>query len=121
MDKTVTLREEDLIADLQSPEAEIRRKAAQALGYLTPGDDQEVNALIDVMQNDCEFKVREMAYWALSSPANLKILCQHPDWQARDTPIRAQKTEATQMVDGIVNQTENTLKSKGATQCTLKK
>ncbi len=83
MDKTVTLREEDLIADLQSPEAEIRRKAAQELGYLTPGDDQEVNALIDVMQRDCEFKVREMAYWALSSPANLKILSQHPDWQAR--------------------------------------
>jgi HEAT repeat protein len=83
MNKTVILSEEDLIADLQSPQAEVRRKAARDLGVLTTGDEREVSALMDVMQNDGEVKVREMAYWALSSPANLAILSQHPDWQAR--------------------------------------
>jgi hypothetical protein len=86
MNKTVVLSEEELIAALQSSEAEMRRKAAEELGKLASSEDQEVSALVDVMTNDCEFKVREMAYWALSSPANLAILSQHPDWQARVIP-----------------------------------
>jgi hypothetical protein len=83
MNKSVVRSEDNLIADLQSPEAEMRRKAARELGVLTTGDEREVGALMDVMQNDGEEKVREMAYWALSSPANLKILHRHPEWEAR--------------------------------------
>jgi len=60
----VVLSEEDLIADLQSPVVEVRRKAAEMLGVLSTGDEREVGALMDVMQNDCDEKVREMAYWA---------------------------------------------------------
>lgn len=82
MNKTMIF-EEELIAGLQSPDAEVRRKAAEQLGNLASGDEQEVSALIDVMHNDCEYKVREMACWALSSPANLKILSQHPEWEAQ--------------------------------------
>jgi HEAT repeat protein len=83
MNGKVISNEDELLEELQSFEAEIRRKAAEELGVLTAGDDREVSALMDIMQNDCDDKVREMAYWALSSPANLKILSQHPDWQAK--------------------------------------
>lgn len=91
MQKSVVDSEEILLADLRSPEAEVRRKAAEELGYLAIGDDQEVNALIEVVQKDCEFQVREMAFWALSSPANLAILRQHPDWQDRVFPPGSNK------------------------------
>lgn len=87
MDTRAVFSEGDPIADLQSPSAEVRRKAAERLGVLSTGDDREVSALMDVMQNDCDEKVRGMAYWALSSPANLKIISQHPDWQARLRPV----------------------------------
>jgi len=83
MNEQVISDEDELLEDLQSTEAAVRKKAAEELGYMTTSDDQEVIALMDVMQNDCEDKVREMAYWALSSPANLKIISQHPEWQAR--------------------------------------
>jgi HEAT repeat protein len=83
MNGKVISNEDELLEELQSSEAEVRRKAAEELGVQAIGDDREVSALMDVMQNDSESKVREMAYWALSSPANLKILSQHPDWQAR--------------------------------------
>jgi hypothetical protein len=43
------------------------------------------------MQNDGEEKVREMAYWALSSPANQVVLSQHPNWQARIIPPVSRK------------------------------
>lgn len=83
MNKKVLLSEEDLIADLQSSAVEVRRKAAEELGDLPTGDDREVSALMDILQNDCDTRVREMAYWALSSPANLVILSQHPNWEAQ--------------------------------------
>lgn len=83
MNSRMVPSEEQLIADLQSPKAEVRRKAAQELGGLTKGDEREVGALINVMQTDCDEWVREMAYWALCSPANLAILSQNPDWQTR--------------------------------------
>ena len=95
MNQTMMLSEQDLIAELQSPEAEVRKKAARELGYLVSGDDQEASALMDVMQNDCDDKVREMAYWALSSPANLTILDQHPEWQARVQPAKGQIRKKT--------------------------
>jgi HEAT repeats len=83
MNGKVVSNEDELLKELQSSEAEARRKAAEELGNRAVGDDGEVSALMDVLLKDCDNKVREMAYWALSSSANLKILSQHPDWQAR--------------------------------------
>jgi hypothetical protein len=82
MNGKVISNEAELLEELHSSEAEVRRKAAKELGVQVIGDDREVSALMDVMQNDRDVKVREMAYWALNSPANLKILSQHTDWQA---------------------------------------
>ena len=99
----MVLNEEQLIADLQSPKAEVRRKAARELGGLTTSDEREVGALIDVMQDDCDERVREMAYWALSSPANLAILSQHPDWQACIRSLRPEMRRGSKWWAAIID------------------
>ena len=88
MNEKVISIEDALLAALQSPEPEVRRTATRELGAQTTSDEREVRALMDIMENDDEDRVREMAYWALNSPANLNILHRHPRWEARVNPAR---------------------------------
>jgi hypothetical protein len=88
MNHTGICNEDELLAALQDPEPEVRRLAARDLGSLPTGDEGEVKALIEVMEYDDEDRVREMAYWALNSPANLDILHHHPKWEAWVNPVK---------------------------------
>jgi len=87
MNHTAISNEDELLAALQDPEPEVRRMAAHELGSMATGDEGEVKALIEVMEFDDEERVREMAYWALNSTANLDILHRHPKWEARVNPV----------------------------------
>jgi hypothetical protein len=107
MNGKILSNEDELLAALHDSEAEARRKAAKELGVLACSDCLKVIALLDVMQNDCEGKVREMAYWALSSPANQEILSQHPDWQSEVNPLKRQaRKKLTRWLDFLKRFTE---------------
>jgi hypothetical protein len=103
MSRHTILSEEQLIADLQSPRVDVRRNAARELGSLATGDEREVSALVEVLQNDWNDTVREMAYWALSSPANLAILSQHPEWQACILPLRQERRRGPKWWAAIID------------------
>jgi hypothetical protein len=86
MNRMVVTKEDELTTELHDSNTEVRQNAAKEMGILPISNDRFVIALLETMLNNCEFKVREMAYWALSSPANQEILNHHQDWQARINP-----------------------------------
>jgi hypothetical protein len=86
MNRIVVSKEDELITELHDSNTGVRQNAAEEMRILTCSNDRFVIALLETMLNNCEFKVREMAYWALSSPANQEILNQHQDWRARINP-----------------------------------
>jgi len=62
----------DLIKALKDKDANVRLKAAEALGKLA--DSRAIDPLIEALKNDADWEIRDMAAWALGQIDDPRII-----------------------------------------------